>query len=232
MSTPTALKNTSAADLIRAVDADIREDWSLFSGYDGFDTLSEFRQVVDHFNQEGLDVEVVYAADGSGVIDMLGFGRYWSNDEIPGRGVYLDHYIDIKHCTSDRSATGLDAAVGYLEVIMSYVHLLGKQVETLNAALAPQAQEAPDKSSTAPVKLCQDCTIRQENEAPDPAYTSNSTCESCHEAGTDCDHEGHAPEDFDSSPCAKCGSTLAGSRHHYAYWLDHERSEKKELVTD
>lgn len=73
-------------------------------------------------------------------------------------------------------------------------------------------------SEPIPVVLCEDCAVHQENESPDPDYSNNSTCEECHEAGVDCDHSGHADDDFSDAPCGKCSTTLAGRRVHYAYW--------------
>ena len=65
------------------------------------------------------------------------------------------------------------------------------------------------------IVLCADCHEHQSNVSPSPLYSNNSSCESCHEAGVDCPHEGFADIDFSSRPCGICGTTLAGSRHHY-----------------
>lgn len=87
-------------------------------------------------------------------------------------------------------------------------------------ALKKAATDGPGESI--PVVLCGDCANHQENESPNPMYSSNSSCEDCHEAGVECNHDGHATEDFSSSGCGECSTTMAGERHHYAYRPDED----------
>jgi hypothetical protein len=124
-----------------SVPIEIRDDWADFDGYQGLDSLSEIRSVVDGvtglwgWGADGAgsplglaDLCVSYLGNGDGVIDAF---QIEAPITVNGWTYYLGKFVDWKDMTYNRDATGLDAAWHYLYAIAEHYLEVAAAAEAL-----------------------------------------------------------------------------------------------------
>lgn len=131
-----------------------------FGGYPGMDTLAEVRDVATAIRETGghrLTVSPIH--DGDGAVDAFMVEAYMDES------VYLSKFVEWKHITDDREATGLFAALGIAHALIGeFNHLADYAIKKglaphplTDATVKVYDHDARPADDNQPGDRCKDC---------------------------------------------------------------------------
>lgn len=116
-------------------------DFTHFGGYQGYDSLNEILAVASLVREGDAPVASLHrmtvtpSSDSDGQVEGydIGIDFDW---RVLGDIFYLTRFVDWKGTTTDRSATGVEAAWGYLEALVDNWLMLLRAHSAIDAAMS------------------------------------------------------------------------------------------------